>query len=195
MDLAFLGYSVCKKKKKSPALLKHLARRWVLDLGGLLLYPFLFQGNRVQGLGHARQELHSQTACGPSRVFSSGLGRGCWETRRLFHTQSPTQFGSHLQLQTRTGRGSTLAMSDVAGEKKNQQLPFHPLPDKQAMPIICPAFGHIKQNLSLGKVFGYVASRGADRRGGGLTYFSPLVRSVTCRESPRTAHSLHPGRG
>lgn len=76
-----------------------------------------------------------------------------------------------------------MAVSDVAEKKKKkktQQSPFHPLPDKQTMPIICSVFGHIKQNSSLGKVFGYVASRGADRRGGGLTYFSPLVRSVTC---------------
>lgn len=60
---------------------------------------------------------------------------------------------------------------------------------KQTMPIFCTAFGHIRQNSPLKRGFGYVASRGADHRGGGPTYFfSPLVRSVTCWESPRTAH-------
>lgn len=59
------------------------------------------------------------------------------------------------------------------------------------MRIFCSAFGRISQHSLLKKGFGYVASRGADRRGGGLTYFSPLVRFGTCGGKPAN-RTLHP---
>lgn len=131
---------------------------------------------------------------GPSRVFSRGLGRGCWgDNTPLLHTRLLPGLARTCSLKPERG-GARLWPCQTWQEKKKKRLPFRPLPDKQNMPITCPAFGHIKQNSALEKVLGYVASQGADRRGGGLTYFSPLARSVTCWESPRTTHSRPPGR-
>lgn len=131
---------------------------------------------------------YTLTACGPSRLFSRGLGRGCSETLRLFHTCAsyPVWHAPAASNQNR----AELDFGRVrrGRKKKSISCPFIPFSIEQTMPIFCIASGHIKQNSPLKKGFGYVASRDADRRGGGLTYFSPLVRSVSCWESPRTAH-------
>lgn len=158
----------------------------------MLMYPFLLRGNRIQGLGHARQELHSQTACGPFKGVLQRFGKRLLGRQHASSTHASYPVWHAPAASNQNGAG--LDFGHVRrGRKKKKRLPFRPLPDKQNMPITCPAFGHIKQNSALGKVLGYVASQGADRRGGGLTYFSPLARSVTCWESPRTTHSRPPG--
>lgn len=61
--------------KKCPVLLKHPDCRGVPAVSGLLLYPFLLQGNRIQGLGHARQALHSLDCLQSFKGVLQGFGK------------------------------------------------------------------------------------------------------------------------
>lgn len=149
---------------------------------------FLFRGNRIQGLGRARQELYLDCLRSFKGVLRGFGKRLLWDMTPLPHTCLLAGLARTCKPQTRKGRSWTLAVADVAGKKKSISCHFISS-IKQTMPIFCTALGHIRQNSPLKRGFGYVASRGADHRGGGPTYFfSPLVRSVTCWESPRTAH-------
>lgn len=124
-----------------------------------------------------------------------GCSPGVWEEAALRHHASsthvpPSRLGTHLQPQTRTGRSSTLAVSDVA-EKKSISCPFIPF----SMPIFCTTLGHIRQNSPLKRGFGYVASRGADPRGDGLTHILLPTCEVCDLLGKPANRTQHPSRG
>lgn len=115
---------------------------------------FLFRGNRIQGLGHARQELYLDCLRSFKGVLRGFGKRLLWDMTPLPHTCLLAGLARTCKPQTRKGRSWTLAVADVAGKKKKKhQLPFHLLLDKANHADLLHSVGAYKTEFTIEKEF------------------------------------------